>query len=193
MGPQQPNPHALPNAAGPGASSRGPYRLEAGPTAIEFFWDGDRWRHTVVVEPGAGARQAAWCSVEGAIAPLHDPRRPASPVIREVSVLGPPHAPAALLGVGHAGGGHCSLAVTVDDRDPASIRLQVACRLAAPWPGLGSTYGRGEDRRAAVVALPEQAAPTVMPGTVEWTYRVGPAGIEALDGTVVRPFAAAVD
>jgi hypothetical protein len=197
-----------------GSPRRAPLHLVAGSTRVEFSWAGDRWRH-VVTPPSAGPdrigpadppqrptqwhsveasitppadppqRPTQWHSVEASITPPADPRRPASPVITELSLLGPAGAPTAILGVGHAGLGHCSLAVTIDADDPDAVRFHVACRLSAAWPGLGSTYRHAEGW-TTVVAGADQPPPPASPHTVVWTYRIGPAGLAVIEGATLR-------
>ncbi|MFZ4732018.1 MAG: hypothetical protein ACOYK7_05710 [Pirellulales bacterium] len=174
------------------ARSRAPVRLRAGAVVVEFLWAGDRWRHVVTAPDDGGDRHGSpghrqgldgWHSLEGPVAPLHDPRRPGSPVITELSVVGPAEAPRALLGVGHAGCSHCSLAVTVDDDDPSALRFEVACRLSAAWPGLGSAY-RHHAAGKSVAALALQPHPGAPRQTLAWTYRFGPAGLVTIEGAV---------
>lgn len=177
-----------------GSPRRAPLYLVAGSTRVEFSWAGDRWRHVVTllsagsdrmgpVDPPQPATQ--WHSVENSITLPADPRRPASPVITELSLLGPADAPTAILGVGHAGLGHCSLAVTIDAEDPDAVRFHVACRLSAAWPGLGSTY-RHAERWTTVVAGIDQRLPPASPNTMVWTYRIGPAGLAVIEGATLR-------
>lgn len=186
-------------ANGDRPGNRAPVRLHAGGVAVEFRWVDDRWRHVVTIPEGGPAAapdhhhaSGEWRSVEGAAAPLHDPRRPSSPAITELSVIGSPHAGRAILGVGHAGCGHCSLSVTIDEDDPRALRFDVACRLAGAWPGLGSTYT--DPASGAVVAVvADQAAGDEARRTVAWAYRIGPGGWEAVAGAAVRPGEANAD
>ncbi|NBV47161.1 MAG: hypothetical protein EBR86_16375 [Planctomycetia bacterium] len=181
-----------------GSPRRAPLRLAAGSTRVDFSWAGDRWQHVVTV-PFAGPckepdrtgpadqpqRHTLWHSVEDSITHPVDPRRPASPAITDLSTLGPAAAPTAILGVGHAGLGHCSLAVTIDADDPAAVRFHVACRLTAAWPGLGSTYLRDE-RWSVVAAGADEPRPSRSPHTVVWTYRIGPAGLVVVEGATLH-------
>jgi len=177
-----------------GSPRRAPLHLVAGNTRVEFSWAGDRWRHVVTLPSALSDRMGLadrpqlptqWHSVEAAITPPADPRRPASPVITELSTLGPAAAPTAILGVGHAGLGHCSLAVTIDADDPDAVRFHVACRLMAAWPGLGSTYRHAEGWSLVVAGADEQLPPA-SPHTVVWTYRIGPAGLAVIEGGTLR-------
>lgn len=184
----------FPGAGGRRAAGRTPIVIGAGGTSATFIRVGDRWAHRVFV----AGRTGAWQSLEGDRGPAGS----APPVITDVSLVGDGGALQALVGVGHAGSGHCSLAVTVAADHPATLCFEVACRLSRPWPGLGSAYARvAGDRHPAAVQGDEglshgeaAAGPeTVLlsarideaiqpPCTVVWRYRIGPEGIAIVSG-----------
>ncbi len=144
---------------------RQPVRLSAGAIGVAFEWDGDRWRHRVTHENLLVAE-----SVEGA-GPDGDPRWPASPALQEVSVAEAAGG-RALVAVGAAGRSHFSASFTADTTQPDTVFVDVACRIreAAGW--LGTTY-----RLACGGFVRVAAEAGTSPGTVRWSYRVGPQGV----------------
>ena len=183
--------------------ARGSIVIHAAGASATFTRAGDRWAHRVSIDGDPGD----WQSLEGDQGPAGS----VPPVITDVMVVGDGGKPPALVGVGHAGSGHCSLAVTVDPADPATLCFEVACRLSRPWPGLGSAYARvARDRgpgfeRGAGGQPPRPAHPTAglvlvaaaaedvpePPCTVIWRYRIGPGGIAIVSGAVLGSWPAA--
>ena len=141
---------------------------------MRFEWEGDRFGHAITA---AGSPHAPWRSVEGAAPIDGDARWPRSPVFVEISRLwAGPDSP--LMAVGSAGRTHFSAVVSPDPDLPGAIRFEIAARLQESPLGLGSCY-RGTLTQIAVV--PQQAPPS-LPCTVQWSYRVGPEGIQPLAG-----------
>lgn len=165
--PDQP-PHRDPNAPPPPGRSRPPVRLTAGETTLAFVWEGDRWRHSITLPSGTIVE-----SLEGPV-PGGDPRWPASPPLVEVSVATTAYGPAALA-VGLAGRSHFSASIVPLPEAQGVLLFEIACRLHEEPVWLGSSYlldGRPV-RVAAATALLRA------PGTVRWTYTIGPEGIVA--------------
>jgi hypothetical protein len=153
-------------------ADKSPLRLHASLTSVTFTWAGDRWEHVVLVPGGR-----AWRSREGADGPGEDPRWPASPPLVEVSLVAAGGRPA-VLGVGLAGRSHFSLSVVACPERPDTLLFEAAARVVEPGGWLGSTYD-GDQGRERVTA--ESAAS--LPATVRWAYRIGLAGLEAVEGT----------
>lgn len=193
------------NARGAAAAGRTALRLDSGGATLEFTWTGDRWEHRVFASaagPAAGSRPAAadWHSIEGVLAPIHDPRWPASPVLVELSRVAlapvdtasqPSRAaherPSALVGVGLAGRSHYSASIAADPDRSDAFRVEIACRLQEPPAWLGSTYRCG----SRLVRLTVVDAAASLPATVLWSYSIGPAGIVAVRGATVSESATA--
>jgi len=145
-------------------------RLTAGATEVAFLREGDRWRHLVTV-----AGVSVLESVEGVLTPEDDPRWPASPVLTEVSRVAASGRPV-LLGLGLAGRSHFSLSCTAHPDLPDTLLFEVACRIQARPPWLGSTY-RATD--GGLVRAAPAGAGGPPPCTVQWAYAVGPTGLVA--------------
>jgi hypothetical protein len=150
-------------------------RLAAGAAMVAFEWAVDRWRHVVTV--AEGVRLA---SVEGAAPPADDPCWPASPVLTEVSPVEVGGRPA-ILGVGRAGRSHFSASVTAHPDLPDTLLFEIACRVQEPPGPLGSSYTAADGTTVRVE--PAGGAAASVPGTLQWAYAIGPAGL-------VRPPAA---
>lgn len=146
-------------------------RIAAGRAVAEFTWDGDRWRHSIRLADRLVAE-----SVEHDDAA--DPNWPASPVIVEISPSGPADRPA-LLAVGLAGRSHFAVSVAAGD-EPDTLVFEIACRVHEPPCWLGSTYrtGPGPD---GLVRIPAPALGGSPPGTLRWSYTIGPRGLIALE------------
>lgn len=176
---------------GPG----GRCRLEHGPVEVTFVREGDRWRHVVAVDGEVVAR-----SVEGPWPPGGDDRWPASPVITEVLEVAAAGGPA-LAGVGRAGRSHFSLSVAAVHGQPATLLIEVACRIHDGPGWLGSTYrlvaaepspgpqggGAETDDVLRIPATDHEAGG--LPRTVRWSYVIGSAGIAPAppDGGAMAP------
>lgn len=159
-----------------------PILITAGPLAVRFHWQGDRWGHEVL-----GPRsKLLWQSVEGP-GGSGDPRWPESPAWVSLSRLGAGEA-APLLAVGQAGRTHYSAVVAPDPADPEALRFDVAARIQEGPGWVGSTYtsgatGAGDPLRLA----PQQPAGAALPRTVRWCYRLSATGLEPLAGTSLSP------
>lgn len=176
---------------GPG----GRCRLERGPVEVVFVREGDRWRHVVAVGGEVVAR-----SVEGPWPPGADDHWPASPVITEVLEVAAAGGPA-LAGVGRAGRSHFSLSVAAVRGQPATLLVEVACRIHDGPGWLGSTYrlsatdpGSADAAAGGMLRIPatEDRAAAGLPRTVRWSYAISPAGIAPAppDGDGATPPAA---
>jgi hypothetical protein len=88
----------------------------------------------------------------------------------------------AVMGLGLAGRSHFSASVGADPAAPGSIRFDIAARIHEPPVRLGSTY-RSDGPAATILRVePLPLAAPPLPRTVEWSYRIGPHGIEPLAG-----------
>ena len=164
----------------PKSKPRSPVILQAGAAEVRFEWHGDRWRHAVIPIDGT---TSMWQSQEGPSHAGGDPRWPLSPVLVELNRLGS-GTTSPVLGIGLAGRSHFSAVVTADPELPGAVRFEVAARLHQAPLGLGSTYLSGRDGQTVrIVPATPSAGP--LPRTVQWSYRVGPAGIQALAGAFV--------
>lgn len=104
----------------------------SGMARVEFFQVADRIAHRVLIE--CEGRSVAWESIEG-----NDLQNwPPSPPYQEVSLERIGDQDVALL-VGMAGKSHWSLSVDIDPIR-ASVRFDVACRIAVEPEFLGSKY-----------------------------------------------------
>ncbi len=159
---------------------RSPVIVQAGPAELRFEWHGDRWRHVVIPLTGASA---AWQSQEGPVSAAGDPRWPLSPVFVELNRLGAAAA-SPVMAIGLAGRSHYSAVVTPDPDIPGVFRFEVATRLHEAPTGLGSTYLSSSTGQSIRVE-PADPPGGPLPRTVQWTYRVGPAGVEPLAGARV--------
>lgn len=152
---------------------------------LRFDWQGDRWAHTVRFD-GAADEQAVegWHSIEGPGG--GDERWPDSPVFVELNT----HSVAgsiAVIGLGLAGRSHFSASVAGDPAFPGAIRFDIAARIHEAPLHLGSTYeSKGDSRPILVRVEPIPSPDDVLPRTVEWSYRIGPHGIEPLAGARLR-------
>lgn len=147
-------------------------RLAAGSWQVSFERAGDRWRHFVTA-----ADQPRFASVEGPAAATADPRWPASPVLTEVSLVAVGGRPA-ILGVGRAGRSHFSASVTAHPHLPDTLLFEIACRVQEPPGPLGSTYV-APDGTTVRVGPAAASLSAGLPATVQWRYRIGPAGLHA--------------
>jgi hypothetical protein len=161
--------------------SRPAILLSVGGAEVRFDWLADRWAHVVRFDGVAGRPSAgAWHSVEG----RHDggdDRWPASPVFVELhthSAAGN----AAVMGLGLAGRSHFSASIAADRACPGAIRFEIAARIQEAPLDLGSTYACGGPAGSIIRVEPTPFADAVLPRTVEWSYRIGPDGIEPLAG-----------
>lgn len=171
--PDQP-PHRDPHAPQPPVRGRPPVRLEAGGTTLAFLWAGDRWQHSIRLPSGRVVE-----SLEGP-APGGDPRWPASPPLVEVSTAATACGPAALA-VGLAGRSHFSASIAPLPEAEGVLLFEIACRFQEEPAWLGSSYLLdGRTVRVAVATGLLRA-----PGTVRWSYTIGPEGIIATPPTAV--------
>lgn len=152
----------------PAGRSRPEIRLVTGATAVVFSWTGDRWRHVVMLPEGR-----AFESIDATDG--DDPRWPASPPLVEVSSVLTARGPA-LLAVGLAGRSHFSASIVPHPSTPDTLLFEIACRLQETPGWLGSTYRYGGDR----MRMAADASATALPGTVQWAYTIGPAGLQAV-------------
>ncbi len=157
-----------PTNAAPAGRSRPEIRLVAGGTSVVFSWAGDRWRHVVTTADGR-----AFESIEPAAD--GDPRWPASPPLVEISSVRTPRGPA-ILAVGRAGRSHFSASIVPQSSPPDTLLFEIACRLQETPARLGSTYDDGNGR----LWVAADASATPLPGTVQWSYTIGPAGLAVL-------------
>lgn len=168
--------HRDPCVPPPPGRGRGAVHLTTGGTTLAFIWAGDRWRQSITLPCGRIVE-----SLEGP-APGGDPRWPASPPLVEVSAAKTSCGPAALA-VGLAGRSHFSASVVPLAEARGVLLFEIACRFQEEPVWLGSSYlldGRPVRVSAATALLRA-------PGTVQWTYTIGP------DGIVATPPATVVD
>ena len=173
-------PDASANAAQP--MQRPPLQLSAGRIQVEFYWYHDRWAHRISIDG-----QPVWESLEGpraTLAPGISDRWPASPVFTEIMPTETASGPA-VLGVGLAGRSHFSASLTAAAEIPDTLLVELACRLHEPPGWLGSVYSGlavpVADAQAGPISIcPAPVQAGRMPFTASWTYRIGPAGIEAV-------------
>lgn len=119
------------------ASSNNADSAQVGIARVEFFQAADRIAHRVLIE--RDGRSATWESIEG-----DDLQNwPPSPPYQEISLERIGDQDVALL-VGMAGKSHWSLRVDIDPVR-ASIRFDVACRIAVEPDFLGSKYRGSTD------------------------------------------------
>ena len=162
------------------AKPRPPVILAFGGAQVRFDWQGDRWAHVVRFDGGLGRGTEGWHSFEGPH-PGGDVRWPASPVFAELHTH-PIAGGIAVMGLGLAGRSHFSASVAADPAAPGSIRFDIAARIQEPPDRLGSTY-RFDGPAATILRVePLPLAAPPLPRTVEWSYRIGPHGIEPLTG-----------
>jgi hypothetical protein len=161
----------------PAATPRGRVAviLTAGRTELAFRWVGDRWEHRVKVD-GELVAQSVEGTTDG-----DDPKWPASPVFVELSQLVIGGRPA-ILAVGLAGRSHFSASVVPAPALPDTLLFEIACRLQEEPMRLGSTYAC--DGVRICMAPAGDAIP--LPGTVQWTYMIGPGGIQPVGGSSIR-------
>lgn len=152
----------------PAGRARPEIRLMAGGTAVVFSWDGDRWRH-VVITPGGRAFESIDATESD------DPRWPASPPLVEVSSVQTDRGPA-ILAVGRAGRSHFSASIVPQPSTPDTLLFEIACRLQETPAWLGSSYWGGGDR----IRVAADSSAIALPGTVQWAYTIGPAGLQTL-------------
>lgn len=174
----------MPSSSRP-AKPRPAIHLTLSGVDVRFDWLGDRWAHAVRFDGTAAERAGgAWHSIEGPGG--GDERWPDSPVFVELnthSVSGS----MAVIGLGLAGRSHFSASVAADPTSPGTIRFDIAARIHEAPLHLGSTYGsEGPSRSFLVRVEPIPSADDVLPRTVEWSYRIGPHGIEPLAGARLR-------
>lgn len=103
-------------------------RIEAGPLAVVFEWQGDRFAHTLLFQ----GRPVA-LSVEGRPDEAWPPSPPAQSLMIDQNAQGLPRA----MLVGMAGSGHWSASIEAVE---GGILFDLACRLRGPVGRLGSTY-----------------------------------------------------
>lgn len=162
------------------AKPRPPIILAFGGAEVRFDWQGDRWAHVVRFDGGLGRWTEGWHSVEGPY-PGGDDRWPASPVFAELHTH-PIAGGIAVMGLGLAGRSHFSVSVAADPAAPGAIRFDIAARIQEPSDRLGSTY-RFDGPTATILRVePLSLVASPLPRTVEWSYRIGPHGIEPLSG-----------
>ncbi|MFM8735004.1 MAG: hypothetical protein ACKOC8_07425 [Pirellulales bacterium] len=160
--------HRDPSAAQAPVRSRPWVRMAAGDTTVVFTWAGDRWRHAITLPSGEVVE-----SLEGP-ADGGDPRWPASPPLVEVTAVQTARGPATLA-VGLAGRSHYSASISpLPDRDGVLL-FEIACRFHDQPPWLGSSYRRA----GTLVRIAAGSGPWRAPGTVQWSYTIGPGGIVA--------------
>jgi len=169
------------------AKPRAAILLAVGGTEVRFEWQGDRWGHAVLFQGVApGPSPAAWHSIEGAVAGGEDDRWPRSPVL--VEVHGHPSAGSlTVIGLGLAGRSHFSASVGPDPEVTGAIRFDMAARIQEPPVRLGSTYRSVDPDGPFLRVEPAPIAGAPLPRTVEWSYRIGPHGIEPLAGARIVP------
>jgi hypothetical protein len=155
-----------------------PILITAGPVAVRFRWQGDRWGHEVL-----GPRATLlWRSVEGP-GGRGDPRWPESPAWVSISRLGSGGA-APLLAVGQAGRTHYSAAIAPDPAHPEALRFDVAARIQEGPGWVGSTYAAGGTGGGGPLRItPLPLGGESLPRTLRWCYRLSATGLEALAGT----------
>jgi len=162
------------------AKPRPPVILACGGAEVRFEWQGDRWAHAVRFDGGPGGIEG-WHSLEGPHPPGGDDRWPASPVFAKLHTH-PIAGGIAVMGLGLAGRSHFSASVGADPAAPGAIRFDIAARIHEPPDRLGSTY-RSDGPAATILRVePLPLAALPLPRTVEWSYRIGPHGIEPLAG-----------
>lgn len=165
----------------PPGKPRPPLILAFGAVEVRFEWRGDRWGHAIRFDETVDRPDGSgWRSVEGPL-PHGDDRWPASPVLVEIHAQGGPDG-VAVIGLGLAGRSHFSASVGPDPRAPGSIRFDLAARIHAHPGSLGSTYRREGTDATTLRVEPLPVADAPLPRTVEWSYRIGPTGIEPLSG-----------
>ena len=147
-----------------------PFTLASGSVEIAFMWAGDRWTHRITTRTAG-----TWQSVEGPRAEDGDPRWPASPVLVELSTLATAGGPA-ILGVGLAGRSHFSASIVPQPSTPDTLLFEIACRLQETPAWLGSSYWGGGDR----IRVAADSSAIALPGTAQWAYTIGPAGLQTL-------------
>ena len=156
--------------------------VTVGGAEVRFEWRGDRWTHVVRLENEAdGPMAGPWHSVEGPGDNSRDDRWPASPVFVELQTH-PAGGNVVVMGLGLAGRSHFSASVGPDPLVPGVLRFDIAARIHEPPGQLGSTYLSGGPAAARVRVEPVPLADVPLPRTVEWSYRIGPRGIEPLPG-----------
>lgn len=156
--------------------------LVVGGAEVRFEWRGDRWTHVVRFDGLAdGPTAGPWHSVEGPGDNSSDDRWPASPVLVELHTH-PAAGSFAVIGLGLAGRSHFSASVGPDPQVPGALRFDIAARIHEPPVQLGSSYLSGGPAAAILRVEPLPPANAPLPRTVEWSYRIGPHGIEALPG-----------
>lgn len=158
-----------------------PLTLEVDRLGLTFEWRHDRWAHRVVLDGRAVAE-----SVEGPEAGSGgDPRWPASPVLTEVTATTAAGRPA-VVGVGLAGRSHFSASFTPHPAVADALLVEIACRVQEQPGRLGSTYRTADGRLVRAMPLRQPDANT-LPRTIQWSYVIGPQGIEAVGGAACDP------
>jgi hypothetical protein len=112
--------------------------LTSGRINVLFFWQHDRWFHSLhVCQPDGTRAPASWQTA----LPVSDddPHWPSSPPLMEIAEVAGPHG-TALVGLGKAGGSHYSMSVTAGS--DGSLIFECACRLTTRPGWLGSAYVR---------------------------------------------------
>jgi hypothetical protein len=112
--------------------------LTSGRINVLFFWQHDRWFHSLhVCQPDGTRAPASWQTAFPV--PDDDPQWPSSPPLVEIAEVAGPQG-TALVGLGKAGASHYSMSVTAGA--DGSLVFECACRLTTRPGWLGSTYVR---------------------------------------------------
>jgi len=156
--------------------------ITIGDTTVTFDWRGDRWGHRVAVGGSLVGE-----SVEGSDGDMGDPRWPASPVLTEVMPTEAAGRPA-IVGVGLAGRSHFSASFTPHPAVTDAVLVEIACRVQEQPGRLGSTYRTADGRLVRLAPLGEPHS-DALPRTIQWSYAIGPRGIEAAAGAACDPLA----